>query len=93
MLNKKITLESLDFQIAENSVVREYYDSWAEMNWNLHNKKPGVIQGDERDVVIVSTVYGPNEQGNVKQDFGPINRYYGPRRPTFCLVGQRKNLY
>ena len=42
---------------------------------NLEN-----VQGDERDVVIISTVYGPNAEGRVMQNFGPINKESGWRR-------------
>ena len=34
---------------------------------NLEN-----VQGDERDIVIISTVYGPNENGVVKNTFGDV---------------------
>jgi very-short-patch-repair endonuclease len=42
---------------------------------NLEN-----VQGDERDVVIVSTVYGPASDGRVRQSFGPVNQESGWRR-------------
>lgn len=42
---------------------------------NLEN-----VQGDERDIVIISTVYGPDSNGHVFQRFGPINSEYGHRR-------------
>ena len=42
---------------------------------NLEN-----IQGDERDVVIISTVYGPDSTGKVANRFGPINSKNGWRR-------------
>lgn len=42
---------------------------------NLEN-----VQGDERDVVIISTVYGPGADGRVMQNFGPINKESGWRR-------------
>ena len=38
------------------------------------------IQGDERDIIIISTVYGKNENGNVMQRFGPILSKSGDRR-------------
>jgi very-short-patch-repair endonuclease len=42
---------------------------------NLEN-----VQGDERDIILVSTVYGPDKSGNVAQRFGPMNREVGWRR-------------
>lgn len=42
---------------------------------NLEN-----VQGDERDVIFISTVYGKDAAGNFYQRFGPINGAYGHRR-------------
>ena len=42
---------------------------------NLEN-----VQGDERDVIFISTVYGKDAAGNFHQRFGPINGAYGHRR-------------
>lgn len=43
---------------------------------NLEN-----VQGDERDVIFIGTVYGPETQGaKVAQRFGPINGLAGKRR-------------
>lgn len=42
---------------------------------NLEN-----VQGDERDIILVSTVYGPNREGRVNQNFGLMNREVGWRR-------------
>ncbi len=39
---------------------------------NLEN-----VQGDERDVIIFSICYGPDEQGRVSMNFGPLNRDSG----------------
>src|SRR6202044_1070097 len=42
---------------------------------NLEN-----VQGDERDVILVSVTYGPDSLGNQFQRFGPINGENGHRR-------------
>jgi very-short-patch-repair endonuclease len=38
------------------------------------------VQGDERDVIFVSTVYGKDSAGNFYQRLGPLNGAYGHRR-------------
>ncbi|QHL92038.1 hypothetical protein GVO57_14195 (plasmid) [Sphingomonas changnyeongensis] len=38
------------------------------------------MQGDERDIILISTVYGPNKDGVVMQRFGPMNQKVGWRR-------------
>lgn len=42
---------------------------------NLEN-----IQGDERDVIIMSVCYGPDASGRMRMNFGPINRSGGEKR-------------
>ncbi len=39
---------------------------------NLEN-----IQGDERDVILISTTFGPNSEGKFRQHFGPLNQEKG----------------
>jgi very-short-patch-repair endonuclease len=55
---------------------------------NLEN-----IQGDERDVIIVSTTYGPDpETGRVYQRFGPINSEFGWRRLNVLFTRAKKRI-
>lgn len=42
---------------------------------NLEN-----VQGDERDIIIISTCYGYNRNGKMFMNFGPINRKGGEKR-------------
>lgn len=42
---------------------------------NLEN-----VQGDERDVILFSIGYGPDEKGKVSMNFGPINKAGGGKR-------------
>ncbi len=42
---------------------------------NLEN-----VQGDERDVIFISTTYGPDATGSQFQRFGPVNSEAGHRR-------------
>jgi superfamily I DNA and/or RNA helicase len=42
---------------------------------NLEN-----VQGDERDVIMISVTYGKDQNGNLFQRFGPITESQGPRR-------------
>ncbi len=42
---------------------------------NLEN-----VQGDERDIIIISVCYGPDRHGRVRMHFGPINQGGGERR-------------
>ncbi|WP_339867068.1 DUF3320 domain-containing protein [uncultured Algoriphagus sp.] len=51
---------------------------------NLEN-----VQGDERDVILFSICYGPDENGNVALNFGPLNRDGGWRRLNVAVSRSR----
>ncbi len=51
---------------------------------NLEN-----VQGDERDVILFSVCYGPDEHGRVSLNFGPLNRDGGWRRLNVAVSRAR----
>ncbi len=51
---------------------------------NLEN-----VQGDERDVILFSIGYGPDEQGKIYLNFGPLNREGGWRRLNVAITRAR----
>ncbi|MDE6577523.1 MAG: DUF4011 domain-containing protein, partial [Muribaculaceae bacterium] len=54
---------------------------------NLEN-----VQGDERDIIIFSIGYGPDEEGNVSLNFGPINKLGGERRLNVAVSRAREEM-
>lgn len=54
---------------------------------NLEN-----VQGDERDVILFSVGYGPDKDGNVSMNFGPLNREGGWRRLNVAITRARKSM-
>jgi very-short-patch-repair endonuclease len=54
---------------------------------NLEN-----VQGDERDVIFISTTYGPDTRGNQFQRFGPINNAGGHRRLNVLFTRAKKRV-
>ncbi|MBA9076829.1 DUF3320 domain-containing protein [Rufibacter quisquiliarum] len=51
---------------------------------NLEN-----VQGDERDIILFSIGYGPDKEGKVSLNFGPINREGGWRRLNVAVSRAR----
>ncbi|MFB6627586.1 DUF3320 domain-containing protein [Streptomyces sp. NPDC056374] len=47
------------------------------------------VQGDERDVMIMSVGYGPDEHGTLGLNFGPINKGGGWRRLNVAVTRAR----
>jgi very-short-patch-repair endonuclease len=54
---------------------------------NLEN-----VQGDERDIILISTVYGRTAEGIFHQNFGPINKAYGHRRLNVLFTRAKRKL-
>lgn len=56
-------------------------DAWANGGEDpLFVKNLENVQGDERDVILFSIGYGPDEKGHLSMNFGPINRQGGGKR-------------
>lgn len=57
---------------------REFNEKIAQLESNgLFIKNLENIQGDERDIIIISTTYGINKEGKFMQRFGPITQSKG----------------
>lgn len=54
---------------------------------NLEN-----VQGDERDIMIFSIGYGPDEVGKITMNFGPLNRVGGQRRLNVAITRARRRV-
>lgn len=51
---------------------------------NLEN-----VQGDERDIILFSVGYGPDKNGKVSMNFGPLNQVGGERRLNVAVSRAR----
>jgi very-short-patch-repair endonuclease/DNA polymerase III delta prime subunit len=51
------------------------------------------VQGDERDVMIFSTTFGRDPQGQFRRFFGPINQQGGERRLNVAITRAKKRNY
>lgn len=54
---------------------------------NLEN-----VQGDERDIILFSVGYGPDKNGKVTMNFGPLNREGGSRRLNVAITRARYSM-
>lgn len=54
---------------------------------NLEN-----VQGDERDVILFSIGYGPDENGKITLNFGPLNRENGWKRLNVAITRAKKEM-
>ena len=78
------------------SHVEKYLSLWSQKDDGLNEffiKNLENVQGDERDVIFISTVYGPDETAKkVFQRFGPIAGEYGHRRLNVLFTRAKNQL-
>ena len=66
--------------------------------WAYHSPEPVFIknlenvQGDERDVILFSIGYGPDPEGRISMNFGPLNRDGGWRRLNVAITRARQEM-
>ena len=73
--------EKVDRLLKDNPVTQVFTDAHRERGEPFFIKNLENVQGDERDVIMISFTYGPAEIGApVLQRFGPINTELGWRR-------------
>lgn len=68
-------------------------EAWAyEREEPLLIKNLESVQGDERDVILFSIGYGPDSEGHVTMNFGPLNREGGWRRLNVAVSRARQEM-
>jgi transcription elongation GreA/GreB family factor/very-short-patch-repair endonuclease len=98
-LNQKqmeLIREEFEYVIGSNKHALDYIESWKERNDGLEEffvKNLENVQGDERDVIFIGTVYGAEEPGaRVMQRFGPINGLAGKRRLNVLFTRAKQKI-
>jgi very-short-patch-repair endonuclease len=98
-LNQKqrdLISEEFEYAVGNNQHALKYIESWKERNDGLEEffiKNLENVQGDERDVIFIGTVYGPEEPGaRVMQRFGPINGLAGRRRLNVLFTRAKEKI-
>lgn len=78
---KMLIEQKIDQLITSDTYFEKYMEEWDKKLESFFVKNLENVQGDERDFIFISTVYGPEQTGGkVLQRFGPINGKYGHRR-------------
>ena len=83
------------FSVVQQSLIEDMLQDLLDKNKTLHDaaeqmyepifvKNLENVQGDERDVILFSIGYGPNKDGKVSMNFGPLNNSGGePTTPMW----------
>ncbi len=81
--------EDSDFaaRLAEE-LIREEHDQFC----GLFVKNLENVQGDERDIIILSICYGPDAAGRMLMNFGPINQRGGEKRLNVIFSRAKRHM-
>jgi very-short-patch-repair endonuclease len=86
----------LDQALVSMPTAHRYIENWLTKNHGLEPffiKNLENVQGDERDVIFISTVYGPESiDGPVMQRFGPVSGTTGKRRLNVLFTRAKEQI-
>ncbi|AEI49709.1 DUF4011 domain-containing protein [Runella slithyformis] len=83
----------LEKKLFNSEAVLKYKEYWEKEEMPLFVKNLENVQGDERDVIFISTTFGKGANANkVRQNFGPISRPDGWRRLNVLFTRARRKI-
>lgn len=86
--------EILEKRLKDFDEGEAYKAKWENEGWPFFVKNLENVQGDERDVIYISTTFGKAPGTTVvRQNFGPISRPSGWRRLNVLFTRARKSLH
>ena len=84
--------EEIRHRASRTPEANTYISEWDESMEPFTVKNLENVQGDERDYIFVSTLFGPNKEGITMQRFGPINHPKGHRRLNVLFTRAKQGL-
>lgn len=84
--------DAIDTAIRERCLIDRRLEEWTSQlsDEPFFVKNLEQVQGDQRDVMIISIGFAKDEHGNLSHNFGPINQEVGKRRIN-VLITRAKN--
>lgn len=100
----KDSIGVISFSVAQQSLIEDLLQERIENDKELQEAASALYepifvknlenaQGDERDVILFSIGYGPDKEGNISMNFGPLNNSGGERRLNVAVSRARKEMY
>jgi len=107
LLNERLTVGVVCFNLAQQVLIEDLFDErcrrkpaldTARDRFEAAGEEPVFVknlesvQGDERDVILFSVTYGPDADGRMPLNFGPLNRDGGERRLNVAVTRARRRV-
>lgn len=87
---QRLIEDLLDERRREHPEIEPYFTN--EVSEPVFVKNLENVQGDERDAIIFSVGYGPDQTGKPSMNFGPLNKDGGERRLNVAVTRARRRL-
>ncbi len=81
------------FNFYQQAAIQDALEREAVYPEGLFVKNIENVQGDERDVIIFSMGYAPDEQGKISMQFGTLNMQGGENRLNVAITRAREKIY
>lgn len=85
---KDLTEEAINNASNKDTTLKSYLSKA-----NLFVKAIENVQGDERDIIIFSSTYGLDNNGNLSVRFGPINNQGGENRINVAVTRSKEKMF
>lgn len=100
----KESIGVITFNIQQQNLIEDLLNEQLSKNKdldvrNMKSKEPVFVknlenvQGDERDIILFSITFGPDETDKMTMNFGPLNNSGGWRRLNVAITRARKEMY
>lgn len=81
------------FNFYQQAAIQDALEKEAAIPEGLFVKNIENVQGDERDIIIFSMGYAPDEKGRVSMQFGTLNMQGGENRLNVAVTRAREKIY
>jgi very-short-patch-repair endonuclease len=88
--HREVVQEEIDKIKLDHPELRDFFDENRSERFEV--KSLETVQGDERDVVIISVGFAKDPLGKLSHNFGPINRDGGERRINVLVTRARQQV-
>jgi len=92
---RELINDMMNARFSESTIAEAYRIKWSETLERFFVKNLENVQGDERDIIFISTVYGKEGLSSfekLNQNFGPINKANGHRRLNVMFTRAKQKM-
>ena len=87
---QRVIQDLIEERRRQNPGLEPFFNQTGEESFFVKNLER--VQGDDRDVIFISVTYGPDENGRINRNFGPITGDNGWRRLNVLTTRAQKQI-